>query len=908
MGLQKRASLYSGLGLLFLVGILVFIGVWAVRETTERSLNERVAVARMVARGLDQDLLMAINELERLAVMVDLEDEDTLSEQQVLDNLYTFSGTFSHLFLVDSAGKLLGWQPSSIVEGIEDLIAADSGISQVLNTASPAISCVSMAPEHRDLMFSVSVPVYGRDAKVVGVATGHIELSRVLGSFIQPLGLGSTAYMEVVNGEGKVMATSKSQAESFPEETEYADHFVSLIRKGEATMETCFRCHDTDQGITRTRDVLAFAPLSAVSGGVAIRQSEAEALASSHRLLRYMLLAGIPLLTLGLISTWMSTRTVVRPVLQLTAASRRIAEGDLDMPITANRSDELGLLAQTFDQMRLGLKDSLAQKEERAVESENRARQLAVLNAVAATVGRSLDLEQILQDSLEQVLRLMPIEAGCTYLKENDAPQLQLKVSRNLTEERMSLISRLSQETGVTTEVVSYDRIASGGPVTFVRVPLTSKAQTLGVMWLASSGLRQFTSEEIDLLTSIGHQVGVAIDNGRLFQETGRRESEAQALRRLGIEISRLLDLDRILTTVVDSALSLLGADGTIVALYDDITREVYVQAISGSLSPEFKNLRLKPGEKGVIGEVISLGSPKLTLDYLNDPSVSHGLEIDDLFRESGFRSCLAVPLKIGERVSGVLMALYKEKTGFQDRETELLQQLANQAAVAMETARLYNQVQELAIVEERARLSREMHDSLGQVLGYVGLEVDEIGLLLGSGQMEQAVKRLGEVRKVVRDTSSEVRHAILALRTPTSAEVELPSMLREYLEAFQQQTGIKVSLNIQSDRATRFSTRAALQLLRVVQEALSNVRRHAQAGQVEVKFEVVGDDEAMVTVADDGVGFEPSQVSSSGQNFGIQVMRERMAGLGGNLEIRSRPGEGTQVLARMSLESANGD
>lgn len=907
MGLQKRASLYGGLGLLFLVGILVFIGVWVVREATERSLNERVAVAQMVARGVDQALLTAKNEMERLAVMVNLEDKDAILEQHVLDNLYTFSGTFSHVFLVDITGNVLSSQPLSVSGEVENLIATDPGVSQVLNTSSAAITSVSMAPMDSNLMFSISVPVYGRNGKVVGVATGHIELSRILGSFIQPLGLGSTAYMEVVNEEGRVMASSKSPTEASSEETEYAAHFVSLIHEAEATIETCFRCHDTGKGTTRTKDVLAFAPLSTVTGGVAIRQSEAEALASSHKLLQYMLLAGSPLLILGLIFTWMSTRALVRPVLQLTVASRRIADGNLDVPITASRSDELGLLAQTFDRMRLELKESLAQKEERAAESENRARHLAVLNAIATTVGRSLDLERILYDSLEQVLRLVPIESGCIYLKEGEPPQLQLKSHYNLTEEWMGLISQLGQEIGVTIEVVSYDRVANGGSVTFVRVPLTSKAQGLGVMWLASPGLRRFTSEEIDLLTSIGHQVGVAVDNARLFQEAGRRENEAQTLHRLSIEISRLLDLDRILTTVVDSACKLLEAEGTILALYDGVTREVYVRAISGSLSPEFSSLRLMSSEESFIGRVLSLGSPKSTLDYLNDPTISHGLEIDNLFRKSGLKSCLAVPLKIGERISGVLMAIHKQKTGFSYRETELLQQLANQAAVALETARLYDQVQELAIVEERARLSREMHDSLGQILGYVGLKVDEIGLLLASEQKESVVKMLAEIKKVVRGASDEVRHAILDLRTPALPEVELPSMLREYLESFRQQTGIQVSLNVHNERATHFSRQAALQLVRVIQEALSNVRKHAQASEVEVRFEVAGN-EAVVSVTDNGVGFEPSQVYTSGQHFGIQVMNERIVGLGGNLEIKSHPGEGTRVSAKMPLEvRANG-
>ncbi|MFC1957356.1 GAF domain-containing protein, partial [Chloroflexota bacterium] len=396
-----------------------------------------------------------------------------------------------------------------------------------------------------------------------------------------------------------------------------------------------------------------------------------------------------------------------------------------------------------------------------------------------------------------------------------------------------------------------------------------------------------------------------AVDNVRLFQETGRRESETRALYHLGVEISRLMNLDRILTTVVDSALRLSEADATILTVYDDISREVYVQAVSGALPADFKNFRLKTSNPDLISEVVNRGQAKATLDYLNDPSLGHGSMVDSLFRENGLKSCLAVPVKIGEQVSGVLMALYKEKDGFSEWETGLLQQFANQAAVALENTRLHNQVQELAIVEERTRLSREMHDSLGQVLGYLGLQVDEIKLLLDQGKWEQAAKKLEEVRKTVNSASEDIRHLILALRTPVSTEVELPSILREYLDTFQSHTGIKVTLDIQSEEATRFSTKVALQLVRVIQEALSNVRKHAQADRVEVRFEIVAS-ETVVSIIDNGSGFDPSQVYDSGQHFGIQVMDERMTGLGGSLEIESKLGHGTKIRAKLPLERNN--
>ncbi len=265
-------------------------------------------------------------------------------------------------------------------------------------------------------------------------------------------------------------------------------------------------------------------------------------------------------------------------------------------------------------------------------------------------------------------------------------------------------------------------------------------------------------------------------------------------------------------------------------------------------------------------------------------------------------KSCLAVPLRMGKRVLGVLMALSLRKTGFSHRETELLQQFANQAASALENTRFINQIQEEAIVEERNRLSREMHDNLGQTLGYLGLKADEIELLLTSGQKEQAIQRLKEIRKVVTNASDDTRHLILALRTSASHDVELISALQEYLESFQQQTNIKISLNVQSEKATRFSPGVTLQLVRVIQEALNNVRKHAHASRVKVNFNIVRD-EAVIGVTDNGIGFEVSHVCYHGQHFGIQVMDERITELGGNLEINSRPGKGTQVLAKIPLE-----
>ena len=362
------------------------------------------------------------------------------------------------------------------------------------------------------------------------------------------------------------------------------------------------------------------------------------------------------------------------------------------------------------------------------------------------------------------------------------------------------------------------------------------------------------------------------------------------------------MDMNRILTMMTDNIVDLSMGDGAILLLYDEASHEAYVRAISGSLRPEFGNLRLTPSGGSTISSILSSGNTWSTSDYLNDPSISHDQEMDSLFRENGMKSCLSVPLRMGKDVIGILMVLSQEETGFSHQEAELLQQYANRTVSVLENARFASQIQEFAITEERSRLSREMHDNLGQTLGSLGLEIDEIGLLLTSGQEKQAIQKLKEVREVVKHASDEARHLIVALRTSASHDVDLIPLLREYLGSFERQTNTEITLNVQSEKATRFSPRVSLQLVRVIQEALTNARKHAHASRVEVCFDII-EGEAVIGVTDDGIGFEVASVHPRGQHFGIQVMSERISELGGSLEINSHPGRGTQVLAKIPLE-----
>lgn len=208
-------------------------------------------------------------------------------------------------------------------------------------------------------------------------------------------------------------------------------------------------------------------------------------------------------------------------------------------------------------------------------------------------------------------------------------------------------------------------------------------------------------------------------------------------------------------------------------------------------------------------------------------------------------------------------------------------------------TEEVLEQVRRLAILEERDRLAREMHDSLGQVLGFVNLKAKVATDLIGRGSPALAAEELEQMRTAVQDAYQEVRQAILSLRTTPQGRGLLAS-LREYVQRLREQSGLDVQL--EAPEALHFPLAVEAQVIRIVQEALTNVRKHALAHRATVRF-VREPDGTTVTIQDDGRGFDLSGVEAGrGTRFGLLTMRERAESIGGTLVIVTAPGAGTTV------------
>ncbi len=357
---------------------------------------------------------------------------------------------------------------------------------------------------------------------------------------------------------------------------------------------------------------------------------------------------------------------------------------------------------------------------------------------------------------------------------------------------------------------------------------------------------------------------------------------------------SALLEPERVIALVVRKACDVIGSDVAGLSLVDEATGDIAWRLLAGA-SDRFRQIHLGPGE-GLAGHVVRTGRPLAIPDWEHPPADAPATA--PILVLEGLRSALAVPLQSGGRTLGVLMVANHAPTTFDGDQVALLSSLADQAAVALDNARLYQKVQGLAVLEERERIAREMHDGLGQVLGYVNTKTLAVAHLLEMGKIEEARAQVAQLEAAAKDVYADVREAILGLRTTLGPDHGLLAAVRQHLEGFEQQSGISVELDAPAAEADLLLPFAAeIQILRVVQEALANVRKHARASRAVVRFERA-DGTVRVVIEDNGIGFEPERLSHEGwPRFGLQTMRERVGAIGGTFALDSSPGTGTRVV-----------
>ena len=377
-----------------------------------------------------------------------------------------------------------------------------------------------------------------------------------------------------------------------------------------------------------------------------------------------------------------------------------------------------------------------------------------------------------------------------------------------------------------------------------------------------------------------------------LEERVAQRTRELETLNEISREISSRLDVQQVLNSVTEKARTLRGGEIASLCLVDESQHWLKLQTLSGP-------------KHAIVGNTMRADNQFADAVLAGESIMICGVDscrggcrmLSDEFRVSH----LAAPLRIGDRVIGALCVGSPAQNQFVAESANMLTKLANVAAIALENARLFAQAGRVATLEERHRVAAEMHDGLGQTLSYLGLMTDQVVDFLSGGKEGEALERLNKTRETIGKATSDVRRAINKLMDDSPAKKDLWTRLHDSADEIASQHDLKLVWLADADSAPEPSPQTAEQVYNITREALVNAARHAHAKQVSAH--VGRDDENyFVTVEDDGKGFDTSQPAPSG-HFGLQIMQARAKHVGGNIEVRSTPGQGTRVTLTWTSE-----
>jgi nitrate/nitrite-specific signal transduction histidine kinase len=377
-----------------------------------------------------------------------------------------------------------------------------------------------------------------------------------------------------------------------------------------------------------------------------------------------------------------------------------------------------------------------------------------------------------------------------------------------------------------------------------------------------------------------------------------RRNEELKALNSVALDINKSLSLAAVLHKALSRVIQTTRADGGEILLLDDKGKLVERLVSSEFLLEMVQDENSLSFEEDTLANLATVQKGFLLSDLSHDARLS-----ESSLAQNGVRSLAVVPLIHENNTLGVVLVISLNSGQFNGNDLWLLNNMGYQISMAIENARLHEQVREIGIMEERERIAREMHDGIAQVLSYVGTKSQAARQLISTGQVENAKSQLLQLEDVTDDLYGDVREAILGLRSTISLEKNMMSNLKEYISRFGHMSNVKTDLEIRDNSVLSLPSSFQTQIIYIIQEALSNIRKHAKASHAHVQIST-RDGQMEVTVSDDGTGFDPSHGKQDGwPRFGLQTMKERANSIGGTLDISSIVGEGTKVVLTVPMK-----
>ncbi|MET7903300.1 GAF domain-containing protein [Streptomyces sp. NPDC005355] len=525
----------------------------------------------------------------------------------------------------------------------------------------------------------------------------------------------------------------------------------------------------------------------------------------------------------------------------------------------------------------------------------------SLLEAVFS-VGRELDLSHVLRRIVEAAVVLVDAEYGALGVIGDDQRLAEFPPV-GVGKEQTEAIGSLPSGHGILGELIRHpeplrlaelsEHPASYGfrpnhpPMhSFLRVPIRVREEVFGNLHLTGKrGGKEFDGEDETVLSTLAVAAGVAIENARLYEEARHRQRWLEANAEVTKSLLSGVDETRVLELIVEHARRILSADLGVLMLPVTGSDALEVRLAAGTDAEAHRGLVL-PCRGTFAGAAFTASEPVTSTDVENDPRITVGPQ-----RWDGLGPAVAVPMRTSDGVGGVLsLARAVRSPAFTQMETDTLLGFAGQAAIAMKLAERRRDAEQLALLEDRDRIARDLHDLAIQRLFAAGMTLQSTVRFVqhpeGSERLLRVVDDLDDTIKIIRSTifglrSHEAGPAVQGLRVRTAKTIE------EVVPAL----GFTPSLRTEGLVDTDVPRPVADDMVAVLAEALSNVARHAHAGAAEISL-VVSSGRLTLTVTDDGVG-----IPEGGRRSGLRNLAERAGKLGGELVLGAPAGGGTRLV-----------
>lgn len=378
----------------------------------------------------------------------------------------------------------------------------------------------------------------------------------------------------------------------------------------------------------------------------------------------------------------------------------------------------------------------------------------------------------------------------------------------------------------------------------------------------------------------------------------GKTRSLEEKNRELGAlyDVATLLNtpasIEALSRAFLQKLMGMLGAQGGAVRLIDPKTRAIHMYVYEGIAENFARDEQCVDMGQCFCGQAALRQQPRV-----EDMPVAASPEQAYRCREAGYKTVSIIPIRFRNELLGIFNLYFEAPQAVTAETRRLLQVLGDHLGVAIENQRLLSRVKEMAATEERTLLAQELHDSIAQSLAFLNIEAQMLEDSLKKANTPEATEILAQIRLGIQSSYDDVRELLVHFRTSLKTE-DLGVTVSQSLERFRDQTGVTVSFT-DSGGAVPLTPERHLQVVHILQEALSNVRKHA--GATAVAVELKRGAEYTLSVRDDGKGFDPAEHRGDG-HIGLKIMRERARRIGGELEVASAPGAGTVVTLQLPV------